>query len=633
MPRFALSFDPGSPAPEMGRLLEPWEEALAGSARPTDTSRTVLPGLAAINIRTGFFNNHGQPARGGNGTIYLWLDGEIWDRRGAADRAGVALRPDLSDAELCLALYLREGDRFCDRLNGQYVIAVFDAARDRLLVCNDRYAFRPLFWEMAAGRFVCATEIKALLAIRPGRAALDPGGVLELFAYGYQMGARTLFEEVRALRPMTRLIVEKGTAREERCGPVSFASPSRASEAELAEELAQRLRTAAERQSGGPGRVGMALSAGLDSRMVLAALPSASERRSAYTIGYDESLDLAGARELALIYGWRHLHLAPGACYLSRVAAETVRRTEGCFPFIEATSIQFHDRLRPELDILLTGHGGGALSGQTLRPSFGRALPDLETDLFSRALALPPEALGELFVPRAWDGEWSAAQRRFAATVEALGEHAGRRDDALIAWNMLNRQARFTHHSAQVDRYDFEVRAPLLDYDLVDFLLTVPYKYRFAQRLYKRTLAEHFPEAARVPWSKTGRPVPGRPADILTEFYLGGAYRQAVKKIPTIHRRRKDRVRTYRVIADEIRWDARLRYGILDPFLRSDHFPDDLLDREHARRVIAEHWSGEKDHVHALACLATLALVYRHFLDGDRRSVGAGQLESVPGAA
>src|SRR5687768_1290054 len=130
MPRFALSFEPGAPAAEMGRLIRPWEEALAGSALPTDTSRTILQGLAAINVRTGFFKNHGQPATGCRGKVYVWLDGEIWDRRGAAERAGVALHPGLSDTELCLALYLREGDRFCERLNGQYIVAVFDASRD-----------------------------------------------------------------------------------------------------------------------------------------------------------------------------------------------------------------------------------------------------------------------------------------------------------------------------------------------------------------------------------------------------------------------------------------------------------------------------------------------------------------------
>jgi asparagine synthetase B (glutamine-hydrolysing) len=622
MPRFALTIDPNASPAELRDLAGTWRTLLDRSKRPTETAETVLPGLAAVNLLTGFFNNRSQPAISGDGTVYLWLDGEIWDRRGARDAAGMPASLEVSDPELCLELYLKQGDRLCERLNGQFIIAVYDTVRGRLLLCNDRYAFRPLFWGVNGDRFACGTEIKSVLAACGARAEIDAGGAMELFAYGYQMSDLTLFQGVRALLPGSRLIYERGQVRQERHWRFRYpAIISRKSEADLVDELAERLKTACARQAEGPGRVGMGLSAGLDSRIVAAALPP-RDGRAAYTTGYEDSLDALGARLLADAYGMRHMHLVPGDHYLSTVGPMGVWRTEGCFAYTHATSPQFHDRIRPAMDIIVTGHAGGALSGQTLLPlsPLQRRRLNLDDYLFGRSLYMQREAVHDLFAERIRGEQWEAMRRRFSRTVEELDDQRGRIGDAVIAWNMERRQARFTHHSGQVDRDDFEIRAPLLDNELVDFFLSVPYQYRFAQRLYKRTLAERFPEAARIPWSKTGRPVPGHPLSILGEFYLGGLTRQAVKRIPALARRHRDRTRTCRVMADEMRRDRIFRTQILDPFVEGSNFPEELLSRETARRLVREHWDGTHNHWHALATLATLSLVYRQFVENGLRA-------------
>lgn len=615
MPRLALRIEPGAAPPELHRLAGAWEQLLDRSERPVTPVRSVLPDLVAVNLLTGIFRNGAQPAVSPEGNVFLWMDGELWDRSAAAGEETE------SDPELCLRLFLRHGDRFCEQLNGQFIIAIYDTVRRRLLVCNDRYAFRPLFWHTDSTSFTCATEVKSVLAAT-GRAETDPQGALELFAYGYQMGDRTLFRNVHALLPGSRLSYERGRVRVERYWRFRYPEQSsRAGEAELVDELAERIKTACARQSGGPGRVGMALSAGLDSRMVAAGLGRERRPGFAYTTGYENSLDALGARQLADAYGIPHLHLIPHEGYMSAVGPEVVWRSEGCFSFTNATAIQFHPQLRPELDIILTGHAGGALSGQTLLPRFlagnlrSIAPADLGEYLFGKSLALPEEEMRELFVPETWDAVWPCSRAGFRATVEELGDQCRRKEDAAIAWNVENRQARFTHHSGQVDRYDFEVRAPLLDNDVVDFFLTVPYQYRFAQRLYKRTLAERFPEAARVPWSKTGRAVPGQPLEILAEFYLGGVSRQLSRRIPFLARRQKDRTRTCRVVADEMRRDTALRTEILDPFLRGDGFPDGILHRDAARRRVEAHWAGTESHPHFIGCLVTLALASRQFVE------------------
>jgi asparagine synthase (glutamine-hydrolysing) len=617
MPRLALHLDPDLPEERLRSLTAEWRALLDRSHRPTETYETLLPGFAAVNLLLPFFKNRPQPAVTPDGQVYLWLDGELWDRDAAARAAGFQYASQASDPELCLALYRRLGDRFCEGLNGQFVLAVYEPGKRRLLVCNDRYGFRPLFWRADGLRFTCGTEIKSVLAAgEPAR--LDEVGALQLLAFGFELAERTLFEGVRALPPGSRLVFQDGRVQVERYWRFRYGQPSAASERDLAHELADRLRAAAERQMAGPGRVGMALSAGLDSRIVIAATPEDRRPCFAYTTGYPDSLDVLGARRLAQTYGVPHLHLVPEADYLSETAAPAVWRTEGCMLHPETTSLQFHPRTRPELDVILTGHAGGALSGQTLLPlpPNSRAHRDLPGYLFDRALQLPTEQLRALIRPDRWNGLWAEVRAAFDETTEGLEGQPPY--DAAIEWNMERRQARFIHHAGQVDRDDFEIRAPLLDNDVVDFFLSVPYRYRFAQRLYKRTLAEAFPEAAAIPWSKTGGPVPGRPAPILAQFYGSGARRLLEKRFPALAPKKKDRVRTLGVISQEMRRDPRYRQEMLDGLLTGDLFPEDLLERPANREVVEAHWAGE-DQPYVVAYLATLGLACRQFLAGAVR--------------
>ncbi|MGV3723429.1 MAG: hypothetical protein ACO1SX_21240, partial [Actinomycetota bacterium] len=164
MPRLALKIDPGAEVQDLHRQGDRWETLLDRSARPLETARTILPGLVAVNLLLGFSRNRPQPQVDPASGVHLWLDGEIWDRASALQRAGAAKGDSPSDPELCLQLFLRYGDRFCEQLNGQFVIAIFDSRQHRLLICNDRYAMRSLFWRQQGERFACGSELKAVLA-------------------------------------------------------------------------------------------------------------------------------------------------------------------------------------------------------------------------------------------------------------------------------------------------------------------------------------------------------------------------------------------------------------------------------------------------------------------------------------
>ncbi len=125
-----------------------------------------------------------------NGEVFNYVElGEELGRRGHRFRTG-------SDSEVILHLYEELGPALLERLNGQYAFALWDARRQRLMLGRDRLGVRPLFYTMAGGSLLFASEIKALLADprvrrQPALHALD-----QIFTYWAVLPGRTMFEGI-----------------------------------------------------------------------------------------------------------------------------------------------------------------------------------------------------------------------------------------------------------------------------------------------------------------------------------------------------------------------------------------------------------------------------------------------------
>src|SRR5690606_19489544 len=151
-----------------------------------------------------------QPLRDGSESICIAFNGEIFnfvELRAELARQGYRLRTS-SDTEVIVHLYHRDGDRFVERLNGQFAIALWDARRSRLLLARDRAGIRPLYHASVRGRRWFASEVKALLAVLPDCARLDPDGLVQALTLWGPGDPDTLFEGVRSLPPGHLLAIE-----------------------------------------------------------------------------------------------------------------------------------------------------------------------------------------------------------------------------------------------------------------------------------------------------------------------------------------------------------------------------------------------------------------------------------------
>jgi asparagine synthase (glutamine-hydrolysing) len=150
-----------------------------------------------------------QPMSIADGSLWITFNGEIFNY--------VELRDELlkkghrfatrSDTEVILHLYQEEGERCVERLNGQWAFAIWDAKRQKLFLSRDRLGVRPLFYTESGGRFVFASEIKALLECPGVDAELDWQGLDEIFTFWCTLPGRTVFQNVSQLPPGHSLVV------------------------------------------------------------------------------------------------------------------------------------------------------------------------------------------------------------------------------------------------------------------------------------------------------------------------------------------------------------------------------------------------------------------------------------------
>ena len=246
---------------------------------PDATGLHLDAGIGLAHARLSIIDPTGgqQPLHDGSGQIWTAFNGEIFnfvELREELRSQGYRFRTR-SDTEVIVHLYHRDGDRFVERLNGQFAIAVWDARRRRLVLARDRAGIRPLYYTGMRGRLWFASEVKALLAVLPECARLDPDGLVQALTLWGPSDPDTLFEGVRSLPPGHLLALEADGRQAltrywdwefpDAGAPAPFASLDQA-----VDELRELLADAVRLQLRADVPVGAYLSGGLDSSGIVA---------------------------------------------------------------------------------------------------------------------------------------------------------------------------------------------------------------------------------------------------------------------------------------------------------------------------------------------------------------------------
>jgi asparagine synthase (glutamine-hydrolysing) len=259
-----------------------------------------------------------QPMVDASGCLQIVFNGEIYNfqslRReleGQGHRFGSA-----SDTEVILAAYRQWGTDCVKRLNGMFAFALYDHARQLIFIARDRAGEKPLFYRHSPRRFAFASELKALMADPAMPRVLDRSALDYYLAAGYVPGHLCMLQGVRKLPPAHALTYEPGRDRLEVWRYWDVPAPATddaATTDDLLLELAALLRDSVKGQLIADVPIGILLSGGIDSSLVTAFAAEVSSRPvKTFTISfpghgtYDEG---PHARLVAQHFGTEHLEL------------------------------------------------------------------------------------------------------------------------------------------------------------------------------------------------------------------------------------------------------------------------------------------------------------------------------------
>ena len=565
--------------------------------------------LSIIDLSTGQ-----QPLYNEDQTVCVVFNGEIYNYQ--------ELIPELqslghvfhtrSDTEVIVHAWEAWGERCVDRFRGMFAFALWDRNRDVLFLARDRLGVKPLFYALLDdGTFLFGSELKSILAhgsFPHGMGDIDPLAVEEYFALGYVAEPRCIFKQAKKLPPACTLKVSRGETalpQPREYWDVRFSLDKQLGVEEACHELERRLTESIRLRMISEVPLGAFLSGGVDSSAVVAMMAGLStEPVNTCSISFsDPAYDEARfAQQVADRYQTRH--------FVDRVESDDFDLIDTLAklydePYADSSAIPTYrvcQLARRHVTVALSGDGGDESFGgyrryalHLMEEKMRAALPlGLRRPLFGM--------LGRLY-PKA---DWAPRMFRAKTTFEALARHAveayfhsvsvirnGQRnqifsDSFKAQLGGYSAQQVFERHAARADTDDplaliqyidlhtyligdintkvdrasmahsLEVREPLMDHPLVEWLASLPTSLKIrggeSKFLLKKAMEPHLPH------------------DIMYRPKMGFAVPLA-------------------------RWfRGPLRQRVRDELLGGPMLETGWFNRDTIRQIVEQHESGRRDH-------------------------------------
>ncbi len=496
----------------------------------------------------------GQPISNEKGKIQVIFNGEIYNyqelKQELADN-GHQFKTN-SDTEVIVHSYEKWGDDCFKRFNGMFAIALWDEDQEKLILARDRLGKKPLYYTLRNNVFVFASELKAITLHPAVKKELDFNSLNKYLTYEYVPAPWTIFKNIFKLEPGHYLVysLKDKNYQIEKFWDISFKPNSQyTNETGCLEGLENHLNQAVKCRLMADVPLGILLSGGIDSSTVAyyAQKNSIKKIRTFFISFTDKTYDESQySEQVAKFLGTEHYSQVLKPEQALELIPEIYRLLDE--PMADPSLIPTYllsKITRQQVTVALGGDGGDELFAgydpqiahkivkyyeflpEFLRRSINKTLiqavsllkvsySNLSFDFRLKKL------LAGLDYPvhlrhQVWLGAFPPTARENLFTAEAKNNFEANRlfEDLEKHW------ARFPEESTEnkllyldfkqylqddiltkVDRASMynslEVRAPFLDYQLVDFVCSLPFEYKFRnwerKYLLKKLMVDKLPK-------------------------------------------------------------------------------------------------------------------------------------------
>jgi asparagine synthase (glutamine-hydrolysing) len=361
----------GSDAPVLRHDLERMTRSIAHRG-PDDEGYHIAGPLGLGFRRLSIIDLAGghQPMADREQTTWVVFNGEIYnfpELKRELESFGHVFRTK-SDTEVIVHGYKQWGDDVLNHLNGMFGLAIWDVRKQRLVIARDPFGIKLIYYKVDGDRVYFGSEIRAVVAGTNEKSDVDPVSMNLFLRYRYTPSPYTAFKGVRKLAPGTMLICEKGSCSARRWynyKPVPF-SPTK-SPNEAKEELCELYKQSVKRQLLSDVPLGLLLSGGVDSGLLLALMNLYGKSWHTYSVGYGSSFsddELVDAADTAARFSSQH-----ASVILDRkMFEEELPHIVSCLeePIASSSIVPMYfvcKRAREDVKVALVGQGPDELFG------------------------------------------------------------------------------------------------------------------------------------------------------------------------------------------------------------------------------------------------------------------------------
>jgi asparagine synthase (glutamine-hydrolysing) len=415
-----------------------------------------------------------MPVRNERGDVVLVFSGEDYPEPGTAGRLKERGHGCEEAGPSYLVHLYEEDPNFLKNLNGRFQGLVADRKNGTATLFNDRYGLQRIYYHEAQGAFYFSAEAKAILAVRPELRSLDPQSLGEYIACGCVLENRTLFSGIRALPPSSAWTFRGGRLEKKS----NYFEPREWEEQEpldaenYYDHLREAFTTRLPRYFNGREKIGVSLTGGLDTRIIMAWRKAPAGSLPCYTFGsmYRENQDVHLARRVAKICGQTYQVVTVDEKCLAQFphyAERTLYLTDGCVDISRSADLYNNEMARQIAPVRMVGTFGseiirGAVMFKALMPS---------SDVFH------PEVLAQV-----------------ARASETYREQLRGNRTSVVAF----RQPAAYHFGVlMLEQTQLTLRSPYLDNEIVRTVFRAP-KVEQGEDVRTRLIRDGSPELARL---------------------------------------------------------------------------------------------------------------------------------------
>jgi asparagine synthase (glutamine-hydrolysing) len=398
-------------------------------------------------------------------------------------------------------------DSICDSA-GEFVCVFYDAAKCSLHVINDRFGSRPCYFLESDGTVYFSSNLAFLLWLAQTTPEFDMLGWFQTFGCNHTVGTRTTFKGISRTPPASHVTVLENCSVDIRpYWQPRFQAENISDPLAFSQKVWCQFKAGVDFRARLVGKGLLALSGGLDSRLVAGAIPKDTDF-SAFTFSNNTAnaeteTATRVARQLGLIHEIRPVE--PSA--FSDKAHDVIRLTGGMRPFHHVAIVfEYIKQMQRSGVVFLLGGGPGDILAGSKIPSVDYCDPSVTASRlreYCRKLAPDADTLETIFKRDVVRQYRSLVEQSFS---ESLGEMNGpTAAHKVTLWAIANRWPNFTFTSLMHTHPDVSEAFSHLDYGFADLMLKLPASWLYGRNFYSFMIYHSLPELREIIYSNSGK--------------------------------------------------------------------------------------------------------------------------------